>query len=130
MSCLQKEKHMVKKNHTIICWERPGPLDALETFDSSFSISSCICRRHIAGNPCTHSSISQKMHAENPNGIPRREFDGSNIPFENILGSISCFSSSQSVGPTADTDFMRKQCFGTIFPKDIWKFILLVDSCT
>jgi hypothetical protein len=25
---------------------------------------------------------------------------------------------------------MRKQCFGTIFPKDIWKFILLVDSCT
>jgi len=28
--------------HTIICWESAGPLDALETFDSSFSISSCI----------------------------------------------------------------------------------------
>jgi hypothetical protein len=56
----------------------------------------------------SHLNFTKVVHSKSYNDIPR-EFDGSNIPFENILGNISCFSSSQPEGLTEDTEFMRKQ---------------------
>lgn len=59
--------------HTIICWENVGPLDALETFDSSFSISSCIetskgqatCKSNTHISILQHNSITKELNGPN-----------------------------------------------------------------
>lgn len=95
------EKESVCISDTLMCWARPGPLDAFETFDSSFSISSCISRRDSQETMQSYLNIKNDVHQENfySNHMELRE---SNTPCRNILGSNACFSSSQLEGLTAD----------------------------
>lgn len=94
--------------YTIICWETPGPLDALETFESSFSISSCTgnskeyqVSRHL------QLHLTEKFDYVPTNTIIHKK-PRNNKPFGNKQGNIACFSSSQPEVLTAYGDFIRQ----------------------